>query len=145
MIGRVVSTKSKNTAVVLVTKQKIHPLYKKAFERSKKYLVDDEIGVKEGDIVNIEKCKPISKHKHFKITKVLGQNLAEIVEEQQKITAAEVIAEVVPAARLPARQGRQVMPEEKESEQGTVDSEQSEESKEKPVKRVKKGKGNGST
>ena len=131
MTGRVVSTKLKNTATVIVERFSMHPLYKKIFTRTKKYLVDDLIGVKDGDIVEIVKCKPVSKNKHFKITKVVGKNLTEIVEAQQKKTAAEVIAEI--------------MPEEKESEQGTVDSEQSEESKEKPVKRVKKGKGNGST
>lgn len=96
MIGRVVSTKSKNTAVVLVARNAVHPLYKKVFLRSKKYLADDQLGVKDGDIVKIEKCKPISKRKHWKITKVLGANLAEIVEAEQKIKAEQEIAQVMP-------------------------------------------------
>ncbi|MBI2040009.1 30S ribosomal protein S17 [Candidatus Microgenomates bacterium] len=96
MIGRVVSTKTKNTATVLVERQTIHPLYKKTFIRSKKYLADDQVGVKMGDIVEIEKVRPISKNKHFRIIKVLGRSLAEIAEEQMKEKAGEVIAEVMP-------------------------------------------------
>lgn len=96
MIGRVVSVKSKGSAVVLVERIAKHPLYKKTFIRSKKYLVDDPVAVKDGDIVDFEKCKPISKRKHWKITKVMGANLAEIVEAEQKKKAAEVIAQVMP-------------------------------------------------
>lgn len=96
MTGRVVSTKHKNTAVVLVERQARHPLYKKTFMRSKRYLVEDGVGVKEGDIVEIEKCKPISKNKHWKVVKVLGRSLAEIAEEQMKEKAEQVIAEVMP-------------------------------------------------
>ena len=128
MTGRVVSTKLKNSATVLVERMAMHPLYKKTYVRSKRFLVDDSIGVKMGDIVDIIKCRPISKNKHWKITKVLGRNFAEIAEEKLKKEAEGVIAEAVPA-------GRQVMPEEKGSEQGTVDSEQSEGIKEKPVKK----------
>ena len=96
MIGRVTSTKLKNTATVIVERTAMHPLYKKTFIRTKKYLVDDLIGVKDGDIVEITKCRPVSKNKHWKVVKVVGQDLAEIVETQQKIAAEEVIAEVMP-------------------------------------------------
>lgn len=100
MIGRVVSTKNKNTATVLVERQAAHPLYKKTFIRSKKYLVDDQINVKDGDIVQIEKCRPVSKMKHFKIVKVLGKNLVEITEAQLKEKAEEAIAQVMPEEKL---------------------------------------------
>lgn len=96
MIGRIVSVKLKNTATVLVERQAEHPLYKKTFLRSKRFLVDDSLGVKEGDIVEIIKCKPVSKNKHWKIIKVLGRSLAEIAEEQMKKKAEEIISEVMP-------------------------------------------------
>lgn len=96
MIGRVTSTKLTHTATVLVERIARHPLYKKTFLRSKKYLVDDPIGVKDGDMVEIIKCRPVSKNKHWMITKVVGKNLAEIVEAEQKMKAAAVIAEVMP-------------------------------------------------
>lgn len=128
MIGRVTSTKMQKTAVVLIERTTMHPLYKKTFKRSKKYSVDDPIGVKDGDLVEIIKVSPVSKNKHWRIIQVVGQNLAEIAEEKLKAQAEEVISEV--------------MPEEKESKQLTVDSEQKEEIKEKPKKKpaIKKEK-----
>lgn len=120
MVGRVVSAKLQKTATVLVERTTKHPLYKKTFIRSKRYLVDDRIGVKEGDIVEIVKTKPVSKNKHWVIVKLLGRSLAEIAEQELKEKAEEVIAEAVPAgplrrARLAARleASRQVMLEEK--------------------------------
>lgn len=96
MIGRVVSTKTKNTATILVERTAKDPLYKKTYKQSKKYLVDDQIGVKLGDIVDITACKPISKRKSFRINKVLGKNFAEIAEEHLKEKAEQAIAEVMP-------------------------------------------------
>lgn len=106
MIGRVVSTKSKNTATILVERTAMHPLYKKTYIQSKKFLVDDPIDVKDGDIVEVVKVRPISKNKHFKIVKVLGKDIAEIAKEELKKGAEAVISEV--------------MPEEKEGENGTA-------------------------
>lgn len=100
MRGRVVSTKLKQTATILVERVAAHPLYKKTYLRSKKYLVDDAIGVREGDIVEIVKCKPVSKNKHWKIVKVVGKNMAEIVEAEQKKAAEEIIAEVMPEEKI---------------------------------------------
>lgn len=96
MIGRVVSTKNQNTANVLVERVAVNKLYGKTFIRSKKYLVGDALGVKMGDLVEIIDCKPISKGKTMKVVKVLGRNLAEIMEEKLKASAEAAIAEVMP-------------------------------------------------
>ena len=96
MKGRVISVKMSKTAAVLIERTAIHPLYRKTFLRSKNILVDDPIGVKLGDIVEIIKVKPISKNKHWRVVKVIGKNLAEIVEAEQKMTAEQAIAEVMP-------------------------------------------------
>lgn len=96
MLGRVVSVKAAKTVTVLVERVATHPLYKKTYLRTKKYLVDDPIGVKEGDLVDIVNCKPVSKNKHWRVTKVVGQNLEEITEKKLKQAAAEVVAEVMP-------------------------------------------------
>ena len=133
MIGRTISTKLKNTATILVERMAIDPLYKKTFVRTKKYQVDDSLGVKLGDIVEIQKCKPVAKNKHWKIIKVVGKNLAEIVEAQQKMAAAEIIAEAMPA-------GRQVMPEEKTEELSVISPQTEQKTDEKQKKpRQKKG------
>ncbi len=119
MTGRVVSIKLKNTATVLVSRIAMHPLYKKTYVRTKRFLVDDQIGVKDGDIVEIIKCKPISRNKHWRIVKVTGANLQEIAEAKLKQAAAEVISEAMPVEKKMTSVppvGRQVMPKEKISE-----------------------------
>lgn len=130
MIGRVVSTKLKNTATILVERVAKHPLYKKTFIRSKKYLVDDPIGVKEGDVVDIVKTRPISKMKHWRIVKVVGKSLEEITKEKLKAAAEQIVSEVMPTSP----EGGQGGPEEKVEEE----SKESEVKKEKPNKKGKK-------
>ncbi|MBI4038526.1 30S ribosomal protein S17 [Candidatus Daviesbacteria bacterium] len=99
MVGRVISTKMKSTATVLVERVAMHPLYKKTYVQSKKYLAHDLIGVKDGDLVDIINCKPISRKKNWQIVKVVGKNLAEITEEKLKKEAEKVILEVMPEDR----------------------------------------------
>ena len=60
------------TAVVKVNRLWTHPLYKKIIKRSKKYLCHDETGVKKGDKVLIQECRPISRRKRFKIIKLIN-------------------------------------------------------------------------
>ena len=72
------------------------------------------------------KVKPISKNKHWRISKVLGQDFAEIAGVQLKEQAEKQIEEVMPEEKenkqsLPSGGGEQVI----------VDSEQTEEIKEK--------------
>jgi len=69
--GVVTSTKMAKTATVLVERFKSHPLYKKRIRVKKKYHAHDEIGVKIGDRVKIQECRPISKTKRFKIIEVI--------------------------------------------------------------------------
>jgi len=69
--GKVISTKAKKTATVEVEKWSAHPLYKKIVKKRKKYLVQDDLGVKEGSRVIIEECRPISKRKRFRIIKII--------------------------------------------------------------------------
>ena len=112
MVGRVVATKLKGTVTVLVDRVVTHPLYKKTYKQSKKYLVDDSIGVKLGDIVDIVNCKPVSKRKNWKVVKVLGRDFSEIAKEAMMEKAEQAIAEVMPASP----DGGQGGPEEKVAE-----------------------------
>lgn len=95
--GLVVAASQPKTATVLVERRKTHPLYGKSFRRSKRYLVHDELGTKEGDVVEIVQIKPISKNKHFKVARVVGQDLEAAISEQLKEEAEEQIAKVIPA------------------------------------------------
>jgi small subunit ribosomal protein S17 len=72
--GKVISVKAEKTAVVLVERSRIHPLYRKVLRSKKKYPVHDCLGVKEGDQVAIRQSRPISKTKKWKIAKVLSDS-----------------------------------------------------------------------
>lgn len=96
MRGLVVVAKTPKTVTVLIEKVKMHPIYKKAIKRSKRYLVHDELGVKEGDLVTIIQCRPISANKRFKIQNKVGQDMTSMLTEELKQEAAEAIAEVLP-------------------------------------------------
>lgn len=69
--GKVIGLKQAKTATVSVERTKIHPLYGKRFNRSTKYQVHDEIGVKVGDTIKFADCRPYSKLKKWKIVKVV--------------------------------------------------------------------------
>lgn len=71
LTGKVVSTKNKETAIVVVERFYAHPLYEKRVRRTKRYPVQAELGVKEGDRVRFVQARPISKTKKWKIVEVL--------------------------------------------------------------------------
>ena len=70
--GTVVSDKMDKTVTVLVERRVTHPIYKKFIKRSKRYHAHDEGNAhKEGDLVRIRECRPISKSKTWE---VIGEN-----------------------------------------------------------------------
>lgn len=73
--GVVVSDKNDKTVVVRVERRFTHPLLKKTVRRTKKYHAHDEANTaKEGDLVRIEECRPISKNKSWKL--IAGETAA---------------------------------------------------------------------
>ncbi|MDD3678790.1 MAG: 30S ribosomal protein S17 [Patescibacteria group bacterium] len=71
--GKVVSDKAAKTVSVLVERHKIHPIYKKRFVSSKKFLAQNDIDAKVGDFVLIEETKPISKNKKWSVIKKIDE------------------------------------------------------------------------
>jgi small subunit ribosomal protein S17 len=72
LVGKVVSDKMQKTVTVLVERRVKHPLYGKVMIRSKKYHADtgvDTFGM--GDTVEIQECRPISKTKSWKVSKLI--------------------------------------------------------------------------
>jgi small subunit ribosomal protein S17 len=68
LTGRVISDKMDKTVTVLVERRVMHPIYKKFIRRSKMYAAHDEANLcKEGDVVRIEECRPISKRKSWQV------------------------------------------------------------------------------
>lgn len=74
LVGVVVSDKMDKTVVVNVQRVTRHPLYGKVIKTHKKYKAHDENNVaKQGDIVRIRECRPISKDKTFFVEEILQQ------------------------------------------------------------------------
>jgi small subunit ribosomal protein S17 len=70
--GTVVSLKNQATASVSVHSRFRHPLYKKYVSLDKKYACQvDDLALKLGDQVEIVSCRPFSKTKSFRVTKVI--------------------------------------------------------------------------
>jgi small subunit ribosomal protein S17 len=77
LTGRVTSDKQDKTITVLVERRVMHPLYKKFIRRSKKYAAHDDANLcKEGDLVAIEECRPISKRKTWLLVQRNGEAVA---------------------------------------------------------------------
>ena len=70
--GRVTSNKMDKTVTVLVERRIKHPLYGKFITRCKKYHAhDDNNQFSIGDTVLIEECRPLSKNKSWRVTRLL--------------------------------------------------------------------------
>lgn len=64
--GKVVSIKMDKTAVVEVTRFKDHPIYRKKFKVTKRYLAHDtDNSCVEGQMVEISETRPLSRHKRW--------------------------------------------------------------------------------
>lgn len=72
LIGIVSSDKTDKTVVVTVQARKTHPLYRKQYTVSKKFMAHDEKNeAKIGDKVAIVETKPLSARKRFMLSKVI--------------------------------------------------------------------------
>lgn len=72
MTGRVVSNKMDKSITVLIERSVRHPLYNKYIKRSSKMHAHDESNeCNEGDLVQIQQCRPLSKTKSWRLVKVI--------------------------------------------------------------------------
>lgn len=72
LIGRVSSNKMDKTVTVVVERKMKHPLYGKFIVKSTKYHAHDETNqYNEGDLVEIEETRPVSKTKSWAVTKLI--------------------------------------------------------------------------
>ncbi len=71
-IGTVISDKMDKTITVRIERRVPHPLYKKYFKRSRKFMAHDpENTAGKGDMVKIMECRPLSRHKAWRLVEVL--------------------------------------------------------------------------
>lgn len=70
--GLVVSNKMQKSIVVAVVRRVRHPLYKKYFNKTKKYMAHDETNdAKVGDTVRIIESRPLSAHKRWRLETIV--------------------------------------------------------------------------
>ncbi|RMF35602.1 MAG: 30S ribosomal protein S17 [Chlorobiota bacterium] len=70
--GVVVSNKMDKTIVVAVERQVMHPLYKRYYKRTKKYMAHDERNeCAIGDVVRIIESRPLSRRKRWMLLEIV--------------------------------------------------------------------------
>ena len=70
--GRVVSNKMNKTIAVSIERVVRHPTYGKFVRRTTKLLAHDEKNeAREGDTVSITPCRPMSRHKSWKLLAIV--------------------------------------------------------------------------
>ena len=95
IIGIVSSDKAEKTITVTVVTRKTHPIYKKQYSLSTKFMAHDEKNeATVGDKVSIVETRPISARKRFKLNEIIQKpklrekdlKITEEPEEKQTIT-----------------------------------------------------------
>ena len=72
LTGRVVSTKMQKTIAVEIERLVKHPTYGKFIRRTTKLLAHDDKSVaKDGDLVIITPCRPMSRHKSWRLLEIV--------------------------------------------------------------------------
>jgi small subunit ribosomal protein S17 len=98
LIGNVSSDKGDKTIVITVHNRKTHPIYKKQYSVTEKFMAHDEKNQAHvGDLVEIIECRPLSARKRFTLHKVL--ETARILHIEPEVT----IEEEKPETKAPAK------------------------------------------
>ena len=105
--GVVTSAKADKTIVVTVQQRKTHPLYRKQYTVTSKFMAHDEANeAQNGDKVEIVETRPISARKHHRLSRIiekpvlredtlaLTKNADEAAKPASKSKAAKAEAEI---------------------------------------------------
>lgn len=72
--GKVISNKMQKTITVAVERLVKHPTYGKYIRRTTTLKAHDENNeCREGDVVTIEECRPLSRHKNWRLVCVVNR------------------------------------------------------------------------
>jgi len=72
--GKVTSDKTDKTIVVAVERYVMHPIYKKFFKRTKKFMAHDaENQCHIGDVVRIKESRPLSARKRWVLESIVSR------------------------------------------------------------------------
>jgi small subunit ribosomal protein S17 len=83
--GTVVSTKGTKTIVIAVESRKSHPLYRKQYLQTKRFMAHDEKSEAQlGDRVSIVETRPLSAQKRHRLEQVLARAEVKHVESEEE-------------------------------------------------------------
>lgn len=100
LVGIVSSDKADKTITVTVSTRKTHPIYKKQYSVSTKFLAHDEKNeATTGDKVSIVETRPRSARKRFELLKVIEK--PRLREEDLKVETEKAVEEVTAKAEKP--------------------------------------------
>jgi len=92
LTGTVASASGDKTIVISVVTRKTHPIYKKQYASTKRFMAHDEQNeCKVGDKVSIMETKPISAKKRFKLNRVIEK--ADLTSEDLNIIKSDETSE----------------------------------------------------
>ena len=87
LTGKVVSNKMQKTITVAVERYVPHPEYGKYQRRTTKFFAHDENNeCREGDIVAIAECRPLSRHKNWRLVKIVSRAAVESGQGKSEAT-----------------------------------------------------------
>jgi small subunit ribosomal protein S17 len=87
LTGVVSSDRADKTIVVNVVTRKTHPLYKKQYTSTNKFMAHDEKNeAKTGDKVIISETRPLSARKRFTLDKIVEQA---VIREEDRVEALD--------------------------------------------------------
>ncbi len=71
-IGKVVSNKMDKSIIVAIERRIIHPIYKKYFRKTTKFMAHDQNNIASiGDIVKIMETRPLSARKRWRLVEII--------------------------------------------------------------------------
>lgn len=92
--GVVVSDRMDKTVTVMVERSVRHPMYGKYIRRSSKiHAHDEENEYREGDIVRIAPCRPLSKNKSWYVTRLI-ERPAKVADLDSEALGSEALPEI---------------------------------------------------
>ncbi len=99
--GVVTSDKGDKTIVVTIRTRKTHPIYRKQYSTSKKFMAHDEQNIaKVGDKVLIAETRPISARKRFILDKVVERATIRHEEPETEIMSTGTQSPSAPVGRI---------------------------------------------
>lgn len=92
LVGIVTSDKRDKTITVSITSRETHPLYRKQYTKTRKYIAHDAKNeARVGDKVEITACRPLSKTKAYTLVKIIERSRGS-VELKENVLVAPIEA-----------------------------------------------------